>query len=332
MKDLAIVIVNWNGGSLLIRCLNSIRISRCSATLDVIVVDNHSVDGSREAAAAAFPEFRVIDSGANLGFGRANNLARSLTGARLVLFLNPDTELTEDTLDKVLECLDGHPEVGALGCRMLYSDGQTQELGLQWQPSPWTVLVEFLLVTGSTRHYLRRWLPTVDPLRSGYVRKLYGGFLLVRRDALDAAGWFDERYFMYAEDADLCRTISGHGWKLYYCSEAEIIHATGGASVSAPSGFSVLMKQESVNRMIAKYNGPVAAAFHRGVVLSGGVLRLGAAMAGRLLALRRPDARSISFWRDSCLKQRYLVLWSLGLRKAAVPVASVPSTPRSTAH
>src|SRR5688572_488767 len=175
--DLTIVIVNWNGGQLLRRCLESIRVSRCDAELHVIVVDNHSSDGSREAAAVAFPDFRVIDSGSNLGFGRANNLAAALTNSSVVLFLNPDTELMEDTLEQALQCLERHPEVGALGCRMLYLDGRVQELGLQWHLTPWTVLLELLFLTPRSQRYFRRWLPAIDPHRSSHVRKLYGGFM-----------------------------------------------------------------------------------------------------------------------------------------------------------
>jgi GT2 family glycosyltransferase len=317
--DLTIVIVNWNGGQLLMRCLESIRARASSNGVAVIVVDNDSTDGSREAATVAFPEFRVLNSGGNLGFGRANNLARPLVDTPLVLFLNPDTELKDGTLDRAVRCLHQHADVGALGCRMLEPDGKVQELGLQWSMTPWTALVELLFVTGRSRHYLRWWLPTVDPFRSGYVRKLYGGFLLVRKDILDAAGWFDERYFMYAEDADLSRTIRGLGWKLYYCAEAAILHVGGGVTAGAPSTFSHLMQQESINKLIGKYQGSGAAALHRVAVCVGGVLRLGAVLARRLMSVFKNDETSMARWKASCLRQQQLVLWSLGLKRATVP-------------
>ncbi len=319
--DVTIVIVNWNGGSLLLRCLESIRASRCSAKVDVIVVDNHSADGSREEAAAAFPEFRVIDSGSNLGFGRANNLARPLVRTPLVLFLNPDTQLLPGTLELALQCLDRRPGVGALGCRMLYPDGRVQELGLQWESTPWTVLLELLLITDWSRQYLRRWLPTVDPLCSGDASKLYGGFMLVRRQVLEAAGWFDERYFMYAEDADLCRTIRALGWTIYYCSEAALVHVTGGLTAAAPSMFSLLMKQESINKLIAKYQGRSGALLHRAAVLLGGLARLAVLLPVGCAAPFSRRGTPRSHWEGARLKHWLLVLWSLGLRKAAVPVA-----------
>lgn len=322
--DLTIVIVNWNGGRLLMRCLESIRVHAGSSGVEVIVVDNASTDGSRESAEKAFPEFRVIDSGANLGFGRANNLARNLVKTSMVLFLNPDAELLEGSLDRAVCCLAEHPDAAALGCRMIHADGSTQALGLQWPLTPWTVLVEFLLAGDRVRHRLRRWLPTADPHRSGYVRKLYGGFLLVRKDILDAAGWFDERYFMYAEDADLSRTILGLGWKLYYYSESVVVHSGGGLTADAPATFSCLMMQESINKLIHKYQGSVAAYLHRFVVLAGGLLRLGAVLLARLMTSWRSDETSRAGWRAAWVKHQQLVLWSLGLRKAAVPVS--PST------
>lgn len=315
--SLTIVIVNWNGGELLLRCLRSIRASRQSFPVKVIVVDNDSRDGSREAAQREFPEFNIFNSGSNLGFGRANNLARPLTDTPLVLFLNPDTELKPDTLEKSVQCLHDHPDVGALGCKMLYPDGTVQEQGIQWHLTPWRVFLELLLVTRNTRSRLSRWLPTQDPNQSGVVTKLYGGYVLARKEVLDRAGWFDERYFMYAEDADLSRTIESLGWKLYYTAEAEIIHVCGGTSEKAPSSFSVLMKHESIGKMMRKYHGRTGALFYQVAMLIGSSLRLGLLAILRLAApFRRRKDYDL---RGAFLRQRSVVLWSVGLKK---PVAA----------
>jgi GT2 family glycosyltransferase len=241
--------------------------------------------------------------------------------APLVLFLNPDTELLDGALEEVVRCVRQRREVGAAGCKMLEPNGTVQELGLQWSMSPWTALLELLLVTERSRHYLRSLLPVADAHRSGYVNKLYGGFMLVRREALDQAGWFDERYFMYAEDADLSRTLATLRWKLYYCADAAIVHVGGGVTVGAPSTFSHLMKQESINKLIAKYQGSTAAVLHRAVVALGGTMRLIPATAGRLLSLTRADTTATARWRASCIKQQQVVLWAIGLRKASVPVS-----------
>jgi N-acetylglucosaminyl-diphospho-decaprenol L-rhamnosyltransferase len=324
--DITIVIVNWNGGDMLLRCLQTIRESRQSFKVKVIVVDNDSGDGSRQAAAEAYPEFTVINSGANLGFGRANNLAKTMVDTPLVLFLNPDTELETDSLECAVRCLNENPKVAVVGCKMLYPSGEVQEQGLQWFPTPWTIFLEFLLDTRLTRH----WLPTMDPNRSGEVRKLYGGFLLGRKEVIDEAGWFDDRYFMYVEDVDLCRTVAALGWKLYYCAESRIMHVAGGTSAKAPSGFSILMKARSLDQYMRKYYGWPGAFFFRLVVFSGSTIRLLALLILRLIpgavkASRRPQ------WSASVFKQKLSIQWVFGFKKAAVPgpAASRLSRPSS---
>jgi GT2 family glycosyltransferase len=325
---LTIVIVNWNGGELLHRCLASIRASQAPFPVKIIVVDNNSADGSRERAQREFPGFTVINSGGNLGFGRGNNLARPLVDTPLVLFLNPDTELRPDTLQRVVECLERRPDVGALGCKMVYPDGIVQEQGLQWFPSPAIVFLELLLPEGARRGWVQRWLPRVDPLQSGEVRKLYGGFILARREVLESAGWFDERYFMYAEDVDLSRTIRELGWRLYYCAGTEIVHACGGSSERASSGFSILMKQRSVNQLIQKYQGPFMAVMHR--------LSVAAAAMIRLIALTvvwpglRLLGRSLDRWRLACWKSKLLLEWAWGLKSAPIPEGSMAETLSAT--
>lgn len=314
---LTIVIVNWNGGELLLRCLRSIRASQTSFPVKVIVVDNDSGDGSREAAQREFPEFNIFNSGANLGFGRANNLARPLTDTPLVLFLNPDTELKPDTLEKCVQCLREKPDVGALGCKMLYPDGTVQQQGIQWHLTPWRAFLELMLVTQYSRKRWSRWLPVLDPHQSGYVCKLYGGYVLARKEVLDRAGWFDERYFMYAEDGDLSRTIGSLGWKLYYTADAELIHVGGGTSVKAPSDFSVLMKQESIGKLMRKYYGLPGLVGYRVAVLIGATLRLLVLFFWGVAAALRP-AKQQDRPRGSLFKQKLMLLWALGLRKAVV--------------
>jgi len=305
---LTIIIVNWNGGDKLLRCLRSIRASRTSFPVKVIVVDNNSTDGSRERAAAEFPEYHIVNTGANLGFGRGNNYARPWVDTPLVLFLNPDTELFPDTLEKAVHSLLSRPRVGILGCQMRDPDGTVQELGLQWFPTPGRVFLE-LMVPGWLRRGLPgRWL-CHDPLRSGPVRKLYGGFMLARKEVLDAAGWFDERYFMYAEDVDLSRTVRALGWELFYDAGCAIIHACGGASQNAPSGFSVLMKQRSVDQLIEKYQGRFAARCHRRLVALAAALRL--------IALRLSG--SGQRLENARIRSRLLWDWAWHGREATIP-------------
>ncbi|MGE3309823.1 MAG: glycosyltransferase family 2 protein [Limisphaerales bacterium] len=314
-NGLTVVIVNWNGGQLLIDCLQSVRDSRTTFPVRVLVIDNDSQDGSRERALAEFPEYTTINSGANLGYGRANNLAGPLVETPLVLILNPDTILQPDTLEICVRCLRDHPDVGALGCKMLYPTGEVQEQGLQWFPTPFNFLLESLLASGLTRRLFGGILPTIDPNRSTYLRKLYGGFVLAPKEVLDKAGWFDDRYFMYAEDVDLSQTVLNLGHKLYYCAETHIIHVAGGTSAKAPSGFSVLMKSESIHKLMSKYHGAAGAFLYRIVVLVTSLVRLLVSLPALLLArIAFPD-RAGRF-SASAFKSRLLLSWSLGLKRA----------------
>ena len=315
---LSIVIVNWNGGQQLLRCLRSIQASRTTFPFKVIVVDNDSRDGSREQAAAEFPEFLVLNTGANLGFGRANNFARPYVDTPLVLFLNPDTELCTDTLERAVHSLLSRPRVGILGCQSRHPNGRVRELGLQWFPTPSRVFLELMFGKLLWRKPARLLVPRHDPLCSGLVQKLYGQFLLARRFVLDAAGWFDERYFMYAEDVDLSRTVRELGWELYYDAECAIVHEGGASSDKAPSGFSVLMQLRSNNQMIEKYQGRWAARRHRWAVGLAAAIRLMALGIARFLGRvwRRSTA---SRWELAWKRSQLLWEWAWRGREAPMP-------------
>ena len=321
--DLTIIIVNWNGGDFLNRCLQSIRNSKTSFKVHAIVVDNDSSDGSRESAQQAFPEDHIFNSGYNLGFGKANNLARPLVQTPLVLFLNPDTELEESTLAKCVETLERLKDVGAIGCKMRYKSGEVHQQGLQWFPTPFTIFVELLFLTRNCRRLFQRWLPIIDAEQSSYVAKLYGGYIMARKEVLDAAGWFDERYFMYAEDSDLSKTITASGWKLYYRADAQIFHSSGGSTVAAPSGFSTLMRQQSMNQMIRKYQGPIGGFMHRIALIAGALVRLIVAVALWIFMLPFPNDRRKRL-SGTIQELRLMILWALGMRKA-IPAGNLPA-------
>jgi GT2 family glycosyltransferase len=195
--------------------------------------------------------------------------------------------------------------------------GVVQEQGLQYFPSPWTEFLSLLFLSTATRRRFRLLLPCLDPNQSGYVMKLYGGCLLCRRDVLEKVGWFDERYFMYAEDVDLCRAISDHGRKLYYLSDAEIVHIGGGSSEKAPSDFSILMKSESIAKLMEKHYGASAAWLYRIGTLSGSAARLVVLVVLRMMSLVSRIGSDTDF-SAAFSKYRTLMLWALGLRRPVI--------------
>jgi GT2 family glycosyltransferase len=318
LSALTIVIVNWNSGGFLQSCVQSIPETAGRLPVKVIVIDNASRDGSAQFLEQAPARARYIQSGANLGFGRGNNLAKPHVRPGYVLFLNPDTVLKENTLARMLEFFEAHREVGAMGCRMVFPDGQVADQNLQWFPTPLTEFVSLAFLTYGIVRRLEGVLPWNDPLQSGYVRKLYGGCLMVRTSVLDQVGWFDERFFMYAEDVDLSRRIQEAGWKLFYLSEAEILHAAGGATQAAGRDFAILMACESMAKLIGKYQGSAATFLYRCAVTVASTLRLCCLTVLLLMAPILPAAKRMAC-RHRAREWALRFKWALHWQKAFNP-------------
>jgi GT2 family glycosyltransferase len=324
--NLTIIIVNWNTREMLKGCLESIRQNNDIQKIKIIVVDNASKDGSFEMVQTEFPEVNLINSGGNIGFGRANNLAILYANASLVLFLNPDTVVMQGTLEGMVDFMKSHPSVGAMSCKITYgpsqietigTDGEAHTLGLQWFPSPFTELLQMLFLSDKMIQKLKEYLPYKDPNKSGYVSKLYGTCLMVRRGVLEQVGYFDERFFMYGEDVDLCRRITDAGWKLYYMSEVKIAHLVGGAESKAANQFGTLMRCQSISQLMDKYYGKFGRILYRIVVFLGSAVRL-----FMLLILKSMSyAQLLRFKKEyevSFSKYFAMVKWSFNLQKPVV--------------
>jgi N-acetylglucosaminyl-diphospho-decaprenol L-rhamnosyltransferase len=313
-SKVSIIIVNWNGGDEFLDCLQSLRLARAAYDFQVVVIDNNSRDGSREKAEAEFPEFQIVNSGANLGFARANNRARGMVRSPYVLFLNPDTKVTSTAVPMMAKILDEKAGVGAVGCKMTDDDGTVHDLGLQWFPTPWTEFLNLLFVSQRTFRAVAKIMGSADANTSGCVKKLYGGCIMVRREILEKIGWLDDRYFMYAEDVDLCRTIRDAGWKLFYSSEATVVHHAGVTSAKAPSGFSTLMKCESIGKLMTKYYGVTGHALYRLAVFVGAMIRL--LVVGFVNLLKAFVGKFDGVGIRKCLM---MLGWSVGVRRAKIP-------------
>jgi N-acetylglucosaminyl-diphospho-decaprenol L-rhamnosyltransferase len=313
-SKVSIIIVNWNGGGEFLDCLQSLRVARSACDFQVVVIDNNSRDGSREKAESEFPEFQIVNSGANLGFARANNRARGMVRSPYVLFLNPDTKVTSTSVPMMVKALDEKSGVGAVGCKMTDEDGTVHDLGLQWFPTPWTEFLNLLFVSRRTFRTVAKMMGSADANTSGCVKKLYGGCIMVRREILEKIGWLDDRYFMYAEDVDLCRTIRDAGWKLFYSSEASVVHHAGVTSAKAPSGFSTLMKCESIGKLMTKYYGVTGHALYRLAVFVGAMIRL--VVVGFVNVLKACVGKFDPAGIRKCL---IMLGWSVGVRRAKIP-------------
>lgn len=219
---LSIIVVNWNNRRLLEECLDSIRRQPPAGSYETIVVDNASTDGSVTAVRQKYPEVKVVANQQNLGFSKANNLGLKASQGEFILFLNNDAQVKPGSLDLMIDYLKRHPRVGAVGGQLVTVDGRPD---LSWgnYPSPWRDLLAALgLAKISQAKIIRR------------VDYISGADLLARRQALEAVGGFDERFFLYCEDAELGLSLKKAGWESVFLPAAIFLHHKG-QSFSRPS-------------------------------------------------------------------------------------------------
>ncbi len=228
--DVSVVIVNYNVRDFLSQAVRSVLAASRDLSVETWVVDNNSIDGSVDMLREDFPWVRVIANRENVGFGAANNQAIHASTGRHILILNPDTILQEDTLSTLVAFMDAHPDIGAAGCQILNPDGSFAPESRRSFPTPATA---FYRMTGLSRLFPRsprfgRYNLTHIPRdRVADVDALSGSCMMVRREAIRQAGAFDEDFFMYGEDLDLCFRIQQAGWRIVYTPDTQIIHYKG---------------------------------------------------------------------------------------------------------
>jgi hypothetical protein len=263
------------------------------------VIDAASSDGTAEAVARAFPSVRLLPSSENLGFTRGNNRALRIARGRHLLLLNPDTVVRAGAIELMARYLDAHPDVGAVGPKLLFPDGTVQESRYRF-PTRLTAFVEGTV--------LQRWLGESQVVRDFHLRDrssdevqdvdwLYGACVMVRREAARQVGLFDEGFFMYSEEVDLCRRIRGGGWRIVYLPTPEVVHHEGKSSEQNPAARD-LRFHESRFRYYAKHHGRGWALALRLAVL-GHFGYLAAEEGAKLMLGHRPELR----------RQRLANLW-----------------------
>ncbi|HEX2973908.1 MAG TPA: glycosyltransferase family 2 protein [Tepidisphaeraceae bacterium] len=230
--DVSILIVSYNTREMTLACLRSVYEQTHGISFDVLVVDNDSHDGSAEAIAEQFPQARLIRPGKNIGFAAANNLAARQATGEYLLLLNPDTVILDGAIQKVLAFAKTHPEAGIVGGRTFFGDGSLNYNSCHGRPTPWSLLCMGLGLSSLFRRSrffnpesLGAWKR--DSVKA--VDAVTGCFLLIRRDLWMHLEGFDESFFMYGEETDLCWRAREQGYKCLIDAEAKLIHY-GGAS------------------------------------------------------------------------------------------------------
>ena len=226
---LTVVIVNYNVKYYLEQCLDALTKALRDMDAQIYVVDNCSQDLSVPYISSRFPDVRLIQSKDNLGFARANNLAIKESESEYVLLLNPDTVVGERVIAEAVDFMDAHPRAGAVGVKMLKSDGTIAKESRRGVPDPMTSFYKMCgLCACFPRHrrfghYYLGYLPWDEPAR---IEIVSGAFFMVRRTALDEVGLLDKDFFMYGEDIDLSFRLCKGGWENWYLP-LEILHYKG---------------------------------------------------------------------------------------------------------
>jgi GT2 family glycosyltransferase len=263
VTDLSIVIVSWNTKKFLEECLTSLRTIDGNLSAQIIVADNGSTDGSPEMVRAQFPEVRLIETGANLGFAGGNNAGLKEATGKYICLINSDVNVPPDCLSKMHSYMELNPTIGLLGPGMLYTDGRVHRSGMRF-PTLWNLLLRalFLDVLFKRSRFFGGFLMKDFQFdRTTDIEVLNGWFWMARREALDRVGPLDDRFFMYAEDIDWCKQFHLAGWRVVFYPEAKALHYGGASAANAPSRFNVEMQRANL-KYWKKYHGRVSLFFY----------------------------------------------------------------------
>lgn len=237
-SSVSVVIVNYNAGQFLTACIDS----ALAQVSEVLVVDNASTDLSLELCTEHFPEepkLNIIRNTTNLGFAAACNIGITRAAGAYVLFLNPDCVLRADSLQRMVQVLEANPDIGMVGGLLINEDGTEQAGGRRTLPTPWRSFVRAF----GLYHFAEYWPRTffdfhlhkqAIPDRPIEVEAISGALMLVRREAIENVGLWDEGYFLHCEDFDWCMRFRQKGWKILFVPDAPVMHHKGVCSRSRP--------------------------------------------------------------------------------------------------
>ena len=228
--ELSIIIINFNVKYFLEHCLNSALYALKGIDGEIIVVDNHSTDGSKSYFENRFPQVKFIWNETNIGFGKANNLGLKYATGEYILFLNPDTIVPEDCFEKCISFIRSKNDNCALGVKMIDGSGNFLKESKRSFPYPFTSLFKLMGLANLFPHsklFAKYHLGNLDENKNHEVDVLAGAFMMIPRKIMDIVKGFDEDFFMYGEDVDLSYRIQQAGFVNYYFAETTIIHFKG---------------------------------------------------------------------------------------------------------
>lgn len=274
-QTVSVVIVNWRTRDALRECLRSVVGQEKLSLAEIVVIDNASGDGSPEMVAEEFPQVHLIRNEENRGFAAACNQGIRLATGTYLLLLNPDTLVPPTTIAKVVAFANKHPESAVVGCRVVKPDGTLERTCFRHPSLLDLALYAFCLdrLFPRSRFFGRSFMTWWDRDSVREVDVVTGSFMLVRRRAIDQVGLMDERYFMYAEEADWCYRFAQAGWKMMFTPGAQIIHLSSQSSAQCWPKMYVCQRR-SILLYLEKWRGAWSRRGAALIYFAGSLLRL----------------------------------------------------------
>ncbi len=267
MPDLSIIIVSWNVREVLAACLDSIRANSDSLDLEVIVVESASTDDTLSMLNARYPWVTVLPESKNIGFTVGNNIGLAAAHGRLLMLLNPDTEIIGDALLQMAAYLNAHPDVGIVGPHTLNSDGTTQSSKRRFPTLATAVFESTWLQPFAPRRILDRFYTADIPDdATAEVDWMQGSALMFRCEVYEQIGGLDEGFVMFSEEVDFCKRLKDAGWRAVYLGSVRIVHH-GGKSTEQVTARRHVHFQQSKLRYFRKHYSRFAALLLRGFLL-----------------------------------------------------------------
>jgi len=232
--ELSVIIVNYNSKELLENCLFSVQKAIRQIHSEIIVVDNNSTDGSKEYLPAKFTDVKFIFNNENKGFAKACNQGCKISSGKYILFLNPDTILTETCLSDCISFFETHPDAGAVGVRMVDGKQTFLKESKRGFPSPaasFYKLFGLASIFPKSKMLAKYYQGHLPENENNPVEVLSGAYMMIKREVFEKINGFDEDFFMYGEDIDLSIRINQSGYKNYYLGTISVTHLKGGSTI-----------------------------------------------------------------------------------------------------
>jgi GT2 family glycosyltransferase len=304
MADLSIIIVNWNTKEYLLPCLREIFERGQGMSREVIVVDNGSRDGSGDEVKKAFPSVHVIQNEENLGFAKAVNQGLKNSSGRYILLLNPDTQVKNGAMERLVSFMGGYSDAAVAGAQLLNADGSKQNSIANFPSLASELLNKSLLRWLFPKKFPGKGRNYSEPFE---VDSVIGACMVVRREAMKQVGLLDEDYFLFLEETDWCYRMKRAGWKIYHVPQAEVYHFQG-KSAEAERKRAKVEYYRSRYHFFKKNKGNL----HWVILLFGLLIRLGFELLSMAVATL-VTFFAVKGWRRKLGIYAYLFWWHLKL-------------------